>query len=330
MTTLIKTLSHNTSDHKLAIQDHPAPTSPCESVGLHILEVYATSFTNGELLWPEVNELAQPVPGFDVAGKIMYAPESSHFKKGDPVYGYTHVTRPGAAREQQVALEAELALKPDILSWEEAATVPLSALTAWQALFEKAGIAPPSGPGADDEAAEQSPRVLITAASGGVGVWAVQLARLAGAYVVATCGPRNIDFVKDLGANEVLDYTITPVGAWTAEDRREREFDVVIDCKGGATLSEAWTCVKAGGFMNSVAEPADDKRPNEGVADSVRSLWFIVEPHGSQLALISELIKQGRCRPVTDSVWAFDDWEKAFERLASGHARGKVVLRIKQ
>jgi len=95
-------------------------------------------------------------------------------------------------------------------------------------------------------------RVLVTAASGGVGVWTVQLAKLAGAYVVATCGTGNVDVVRGLGADEVLDYRKTDIAAWVAEDR-QREFDIVIDCVGKKVLEECWTVVKEGGILNRYA-----------------------------------------------------------------------------
>lgn len=323
----IKTLLHKKTDHSLSLQDHPAPSTTYEGNDKFLLlEVNATALTSGELLWPEVNELAYPIPGMDVAGTILTTPASSRFKTGDRVYGYTAVVRPGAAREQQIALESELALMPEALSWDEAATMPLSALTAWQVLFDHAGLRLQSQ---QTGSPDSRTRVLVTAASGSVGVWAVQLAHLAGAYVVATCGPKNVDLVKSLGADEVLDYTKTSLSTWAAEDSG-RAFDVVIDCKGGAILTEAWKCVKSKGFFNSVAEPPEDLKPATGVAPDVRSKWFIVEPNGGQLAEISKLVEEGKCKAVVDSSWGLGEWQKALERLNSGHARGKVVLRVKQ
>lgn len=315
----IRTLLHNTKTHELSLTSLPAPSDP----QLILLKVHTTSLTSGELLWTEALHPDTPVPGFDVAGTVISAPSNSKFKLGDSVYALTSFSRAGAARELQLALETELALKPASLSWEEAASVPLSALTAWQCLFVHGGLKEPN----EDEAAK-GVRVLITAASGGVGVWVVQLARLAGAYVVATCGPSNVKFVHGLGADEVLDYSKTNLKEWVAEDLENRRFDVVIDCKGGDVLEEAWTAVKSGGFFDSVAEPVDKAKPTKGVADGIRTKWFIVEQDGEQLAKISSLIETGKVKAVLDSVFALDDWEKAFERLNGGHARGKVVLKI--
>lgn len=321
----IKTLLHNTKTHSLSLESHPAPsTNSLAQSPYHLIQVRATSLTNGELLWLEPNSLESPVPGFDVAGTVVSSPPGSKFKAGDEVYALTAFSRQGAAREQQIALEEELALKPRSLSWEEAATVPLSALTAWQALFVHGGLDAIS-----DSASKynRKKRVLVTAASGGVGVWVVQLAHLAGAFVVATCGPRNVDFVEALGADEVLDYTKTNLADWIQEDD-SRKFDFVIDCKGGDTLTEAWKAVKPNGFLNSVAQPSEAKKPDGGVAEGVRTLWFIVEPNGEQLERITDLINSGKCEAIADSVWKLEDWKQAFERLGSGHARGKVVLKM--
>ncbi|KAF2095620.1 NAD(P)-binding protein [Rhizodiscina lignyota] len=290
----------------------------------NLISVRATSLTSGELFWPEPNSLEFPIPGFDMAGVVISPASRSEFKTGDEVYALTSFSRAGAAREQQIALDAELALKPKSLSWEEAATVPLSALTASQALFVYAGL---SALPQDNEKDGEKKRVLVTAASGGVGVWAVQFASRAGAFVVATCGPSNIDFVKELGAHEVLDYTNTNLSQWVQEDD-SRRFDIVIDCKGGDTLAEAWTVVKPSGFLNSVAQPAETKKPATGVAEGVRTHWFIVDPDGGQLELVSNLIESGKCKAIVDSIWSLDDWREAFQRLDSGHARGKVVLKV--
>ena len=323
--TNIKTLIHDSKSHTLSLTTHPAPLTAVPSEPeFHLLKVQTTALTNGELLWSELSSLEYPVPGFDVAGTVVSAPVESRFKAGDDVYALTSFSRAGAAREQQVALESELALKPRSLSWEDAATVPLSALTAWQALFVHGGLEDISEA---IVASSEKKRVLVTAASGGVGVWAVQLAKRAGAFVVAVCGPKNVGLSKELGADEVLDYTKTALSDWVGQDE-SRKFDVVIDCKGGDTLTDAWKAVKPNGFLDSVAMPAETKKPSDGIADGVRSHWFIVEPNGQQLAHITDLIDSKKCKAVLDSVWKLDDWEKAFERVDSGHARGKVVLKV--
>jgi NADPH:quinone reductase-like Zn-dependent oxidoreductase len=228
-----------------------------------------------------------------------------------------------------VAETSELARIPDNLSWEEAATVPISALTAWQALFVHAGLNPPttSKNGGNYGGTNATKRILITAAAGGVGLWAVQLARLAGVgYIVGTCGTDNVDFVRSLGAHEVVDYKkVTDLASIVSDETSK--FDLVLDCVGGTTLDQAWHCARVDdGMVISVAQPAEPKRP--AGAERVATTWFIVVADPEQLTALAKLLEDGSCKTFVDSVYALEDYEKAFSKLHSGHLRGKVVLRI--
>lgn len=312
--------------------NHPAPT-PSSHPTCYLVAPKATALTRSELTWPEPKEPSSPVPGLDLAGTILSVPTSPDsaphkFKPGDEVYALTTFTWKGNARDVSVAHEAELALRPSDISWEEAASVPLSALSAWQGLFIHGGLKAP-GRG-QEEGANKGKRVLITAASGGVGIWAVQLAHLSGAEVVGTCGTSNVDFVKGLGADTVLDYRSVNLLDWVSHDRATRGFDIVLDCIGGTTLSDAWRCAREGGKVISVAEPPDPKKPGDGVVDGVQGVWFIVEPSGAQLGEVTALLEEGKCRAVVDSVYELEEYEEAFARLEGGHARGKVVLRVSE
>lgn len=321
MRALIRTKPDNTLFLDLS---HPEPTI-ADSPDCYIIQTKTVALTRGELTWPEPLEPGTPVPGYDFAGVVIAAPNALRdkaFLPGSEVYGFTFpFNRKGNAREITVADEEGIRLKPKTLSWEEAASVPLSALTAWQGLFVHGRLSPP---GTSSNAGK---RVLVTAASGGVGVWAVQLARQAGIEVVGTCGPSNLGFVLSLGADTVLDYTKTDLVVGVGEDRK-RSFDVVLDCIGGQTLTEAWKLVKKNGIVISVAEPPDPKRPESGVAEGVKGVWFIVEADRGQLGRITELIEQGKCKCQVDRVYELEEWREAFERLEEGHARGKVVLRM--
>ncbi|KAF2500401.1 NAD(P)-binding protein [Lophium mytilinum] len=293
----------------------------------HLIRTHATALTSGELRWPEPLLPTTPIPGYDLAGTIVSTPSHSKFKPGDEVYALTSFSRQGNAREYSVALEEELALRPKNVEWEEAASVPLSALSAWQGLFVHAGLKVPGLQPDAKEAGKKQARVLVTAAAGGVGVWGVQLAHAAGAEVMGTCGRANVEFVKGLGADEVVDYAQIGLKQWVG-GKEERKFDVILDCVGGQTLTDAWTCVREYGIIISVAEPPEGKKPGEGVSAGVRQAFFIVDPHGSQLAQITSLIEEGICKGVVDSAWALGDWENAFQKLSDGHARGKVVLKL--
>jgi NADPH:quinone reductase-like Zn-dependent oxidoreductase len=202
----------------------------------------------------------------------------------------------------------------------QAAAVPVSAQTAWQILLEHAVSV---GGEVDWETAGKfwrGKRLLVTAASGGVGMWVVQLGRLLGAEVVGTCGGGNLDFVRSLGA-EALDYRIVDLRGW-AEDR---EVDVVVDCVGGRALGDAWWTVKEGGVVLSIYQPPLMVKP-EGFERVVRDVFFVMGPFGRQLGEISRLIEGGKCRGMVDSVWPLEQFEEAFKRLDGGHAKGKIVF----
>ena len=202
--------------------------------------------------------------------------------------------------------------------------MPLSAITAWQALFVHGGFT--MGTGLDEVEANKGKRVLVTAAAGGVGVWLVQLARIAGLEVVAQVGSEENDrFVRELGAVETVNYRTTSLRDWAVAGKL---VDVVVDLVGGKTLEDAWFCVKDGGALVSIFEPPEERRSAELMGKDVRNLFFIMKPDGEQLGQISGLLSQGRCRPVVDSVWELEEYEKAFERLDGGHAKGKVVVKV--
>ncbi|KAL8791097.1 MAG: hypothetical protein Q9213_000304 [Squamulea squamosa] len=294
----------------------------------HIIHVKAIALCARELEWPFLfpgalfsdNPEQQIIPGYDVTGIVMTAPDASPFQPGDEVYARTYPARPGNYREYSVGRTSEMALKPEKLSWTDAASVPMSAVTAWQALFEHAGVH-----GSDDPVSKGK-RILVTAAAGGCGVWLVQLGRIAGLEVIAQIGsPQNDHFIRELGAAETVNYKTTSLKEWA--DMNE-PVDVVVDCLGGRTLEEAWYCVKDHGSLISIVEPPEGKKPEGLTAKEVRNEFFIMYPSGQQLEGISKLINEGRCQAIVDSVWAFEDFERAFERLDEGHARGKVVVRI--
>jgi len=316
-----KALVHDPRANTLAIQELPVPNRSSSSSD-HLLRVHAVALTNGELSWPEPATLTHPIPGYEVSGTVVTAPASSPLQPGTEVYARTAFDREGNAREYSIAATAELSRKPSTLSWEEAATVPLSALTAWQALFVHGGFAAPAQGGGQGNAAK---RLLVTAASGGVGVFAIQLARLAGVgTIVGTCGPTNVGFVQALGADEVLDYrVVTDLSKWEGD-----KFDLVIDCVGGETLSQAWTCAKDGGIVMGIAMPPDLRKPAQGVGKNVQAVFFIVEADGKQLEQVTGLIETGKVRTVFDSAFPLDEFEAAFAKVHSGHVRGKVVLQL--
>ncbi|KAJ5834082.1 Polyketide synthase enoylreductase [Penicillium robsamsonii] len=316
------------SSKTLTLTNTPLPT-PNHAQGEHIIQIKACSPCAGELLWPAnfpPSTARTLIPCPDMAGIVTSAPEDSPFQPGDEVYARTNYVRPGNACEYSIAVTAELAHKPRGLSWVQAAAVPVSAETAWQVLFVHA-LAGGNGEEIDMDAAKlawSGKRVLVTGASGGVGIWLVQLATLLGAEVVATCGPRNVEFVGSLGAKEVLDYRVVDLKEWA--QLPANKVDVVVDCVGGKALGDAWWTVKDGGVVLSISQPPLQVCPDDFKGESVRDLFFIMQPVRRQLEEISKLIEKGVCRGLVDSVWPLEQYEEAFKRLDGGHARGKIVF----
>ena len=309
------------------IHNNPVPT-PDFSANEHLIRVHSTAITNGELLWTKNFELPEPhasskvlVPCNAVAGTVVSAPPSSPFQPGTEVYARASYLRTGCARPYTILVTEEMAERPQSLSWAESAAVPMSAETAWQALFAHAGLEAKKGVGVKGK------RVFVTAASGGVGVWVVQLAKWAGAEVVGTCSTGNVEWVKSLGADEVIDHSKTDVKQWaTGEGKRA---DVVVDCIGRGALESAWWAVKEGGTVISIFQPPDERKP-KGAPKVGKSSFFVMYSDGAQLKEVSGLIAQGLGKPALDSVLALDDYEAAFAKVASGKTKGKVVLDLSE
>ncbi|KAH0566259.1 hypothetical protein GP486_000334 [Trichoglossum hirsutum] len=303
----------------------------------HLIRIHATAPCAGELFWaanyptvanPTGNKLLVPCPDF--SGVVVSAPPSSPFPSGTEVYARTSAERPGNAREYSIALTSELARKPKTLDWVRAASVPLSAITALQALFEHGELADWDVEKEERERRNGAKRVLITAASGGVGIWIVQLAKAAGVRdVVALCGTKNVEFVKSLGATEVVDYRTTNLREWVKQDEEGRKVDLVIDCVGGKTLEQCWDCVKDGATLLSISDVPEQRKPADSKAKDIRNYFFIMKPIGEQLEVVTGLLDKGVCKPVVDSVWDLEQYEEAFKKLDSGHARGKIILKIR-
>jgi NADPH:quinone reductase-like Zn-dependent oxidoreductase len=218
-----------------APQPHPGP-------GEVLVRVYATGIIANELKWDETYQTtagsprALPIPGRDLSGVVEeVGPGVTTLVKGSEVYAMLGYGRDGAEADYTLALLGELVPKPSTLDHVQAAAVPLSALTAWQALFGHAHLA-----------GGQS--VLIHGAAGGVGVFAVQLVHWAGAQVIATASARNRDFLRELGANEIIDYTTTRF------EEVVHDVDLVFDTVGGDTLQRSWQVIKPAGVLVSIVK----------------------------------------------------------------------------
>ncbi len=290
-----------------APQPHPGP-------GEVLVRVHATAVIAGELTWGVTYQTATgslnplPVPGRDLSGVVEeVGPGVTTLVKGSQVFGMLGYRRDGAGAEYAIALPGELAPEPGTLDHVQAASVPLSALTAWQAFFDQAHLA-----------AGQT--ILIHGGAGGVGVFAVQLAHWAGAKVIATASRRNHDLLRDLGADEVIDYTTMPF------EEAARGVDLVLDTVGGDTLQRSPEVIRPGGMLISIV---DDQPPDTITKENdVRFAYFVVEPDREELIQIGTLIDSGNLRPIVDTVYPLAQARQAYEQAEKGHTRGKIVLRV--
>ena len=308
----------------------PKPSHPSDM----LIKVKATCPCLGELDWaanfPQMFPPdREPVPGQDVAGIVVTAPPDSGFNPGDEVFGRVTAIRPGGCREYAVVRKEEMALKPKELGWVEGAATPLSALTAWQALFYQ-GTLRREGVYGDAQARRSNgaQRVFIAGAGTTVGSWAVQFAALAGAgAVIALCSGSGAERVKGFGATEIVDYTKTNAEAWVGEDN-QREVDLVVDCIGGVSMSHLWAAVKDGGTFVSIAGDPFAVKPEGNTKTLHKGGFFVVESLGMQLADLAGLVEAGKARPMVDGVFEFEQFAEAFDRVESRKAKGKVVIKV--
>jgi NADPH:quinone reductase-like Zn-dependent oxidoreductase len=264
-----------------------------------------------ELTWDESYQHADGtpripgVPGHEVSGVVeRMAPDVTDFRPGDEVYGLVDFLHDGAAADFAAVRAANLALKPVTIPHEQAAALPLSALTAWQALFEHARL-------------DVGQSVLIHGGAGGVGSLAVQLARWRGSRVLATVSASNAELVRSLGADEVIDYRTTRF------EERLRDIDVVLDTIGGETQERSWQVLRKGGVLVALVSPIP---PGVAEQHDVRGVFFIVSGSRKQLDQITGLVNAGKLRPVVSEVLPLARAREAFEHGAARHAPGKIVL----
>lgn len=247
------------------------------------------------------------VPGYDIAGVVeKTGAKIKKFKAGDSIYAYIGLKEGGGYAEYAVATEEEAAAKPKSLNYIEAAAVPVVAETAWQALIDTAKLS-----------AGQT--VLIHGGSGGVGSFAIQIAKARGAKVIATASTPNQNLLKELGADVTIDYTKTKF-----EDVA-KDVDVVLDSVGKDTLARSYGVVKKGGFIVSlVARP----EPAELDQHGIRGAGLDVKPNAQELAEIGKLIDEKKIKVIVSNVFPLADAAKAQVQADTGHTRGKIVLRV--
>lgn len=270
--------------------------------------------------------------GHDFAGQIIdVGSKVTKFKIGDLVYGRPGKDRIGTFAEYVSIHENEVSLKPSNLTMDEAAGIPLIGLTSWQTLHEVIQL-------------KQGQKILIHAGAGGVGTFAIQLAKQMGAYVATTTSESNFEFVQSLGVDEIIDY------------RKERfeqnlkDYDAVFDTVGGDTLIRSFQILKPGGLVASISGMPDKRFAIQSNLGWARTQLFSIlsrklvalaktyqaeyrysfmQPNGEQLNAIAQLIEQGKIKPVIDRIYSFDKTQEAIDYLEEGRAKGKVIVKIK-
>ena len=245
--------------------------------------------------------------GADVSGVVdSVGPGVTMFKVGDEVFGQIGLL--GGFAEYAVTAQTRLARKPKNLDHTVAASVPIPAMTAWQGLFREGGL-------------KAGQRVLIHGAAGGVGGFAVQFAHHTGAHVIATASAPNHDYVRGLGADELIDYRSAPF------ETKARDLDLVLDTQAGDTEERSWALIKRGGtLVSTVRTPSAERAKAAGVTGK----WVIGAPDakGQDLARIAELLETGVVKSTVQTVLPMDQAAKGLEMSKAGHTRGKIVLRI--
>jgi NADPH:quinone reductase-like Zn-dependent oxidoreductase len=256
--------------------------------------------------WKQRRGLAQTevpaVLGRDVSGTVERS-RADGFTEGDDVFG---MAASGGYAEYTTASAAAIAKKPDGLSHEQAAALPVAGMTAWQAVFDRGGL-------------EHGQTALIAGAAGGVGHLAVQFAKHAGARVIGTGSSRNRDFVLGLGADEYVDYTEQDVGEAVSA------VDVAFDTVGGDTTQALVPTLRDGGILVTIANAPPEEAAQ---ARGARAELLVMSPNAEQLARIAELVASGEVRVEISEVLPLTEVQRAHELSESGHTRGKIVLTV--
>jgi NADPH:quinone reductase-like Zn-dependent oxidoreductase len=296
-------------DERVILEEVPLPQIGAGEV---LVRVHATAVTPGELQWyPTLHTSngaprSQQILSHEFSGLIEeVAPDINGLEKGDAVYGLNNWFINGAAAEYCITTPAEMAPKPKSIDHSQAAVVPISGLTAWQGLFEHGKL-------------EAGQKVLIHGGAGGVGTFAIQLAAWKGALVVTTVSEANTEFVRGLGADEVIDYRNS------AFEEIVNDADVVLDLVGGETFMRSFKAIKKGGRVVTVATDAETSEKPE-----VKDAFFIVETKREQLIELARLIDAGKIRPIVGEVFPLERAAEAYFPVKKKGGPGKLVLRVK-
>lgn len=269
--------------------------------------------------------------GHDLAGIVVEIGRNvKQFKIGDKVYARPKNGRTGSLAQYIAVNEKDLAIMPKNLNFQFAASIPLVGLTSWQALFDVACM-------------QKGHRVFIQAGAGGIGTFAIQLAKHFGAYVITTTSTRNIEFVRSLGADEIIDYTKQDF------EKVLSNIDIVFDTLGGDSLYKSFQVLRKGGWVVSISGDPDARLAQDMNLNVFKKMilrfvgrkanklskkygvhyqFIFMKSSGQQLSQISQLIEQEKIKPVIDAEFSFSESQKAIEHLERGRSRGKVIVKI--
>jgi NADPH:quinone reductase-like Zn-dependent oxidoreductase len=283
----------------------PEPKEGEVLVRVHSAGVLPADWKLRQGLFKNVRTIQFPyIPGTAFAGVVVeVGAYVTTFKKGQQVFGRSTM---GTYAEYTIASQESLVLKPFSISFDEAATISGGAATAWQALMHDGGL-------------KAGKRVLIHGAAGGVGLYAVQFAKWKGAHVTGTASPTNVDFVRSLGAETVIDYTSASF------EQVVQDVDLVLDTVGGETLDRSWSVIKSGGTLISLLEqPSLEKAKERGIR--------AIKPNrlstSEDLKAIAQLIEEGIVKTAISKIFPFHEVRLAHEMSQIGHGRGRIVLHI--
>ncbi|MHA8064683.1 NADP-dependent oxidoreductase [Aquirufa aurantiipilula] len=329
------TINKYGKEEKFLQSEIPQPTAKDHEV---LIQIHATSINpldfklkNGEfkLFMPYRFPL---ILGHDLAGTIVeIGSKVSRFNIGDEVYSRPSDYHIGTFAEYIAVNENDIALKPKGISFEEAASFPLVALTAWQAMVEKAQL-------------KKGQKIFIQAGSGGVGTITIQLAKHLGASVATSTSAANMDLVKSLGADVIIDYKTQDF------ETILKDYDVVLNSQDEKTLEKSMRILKPGGKVISISGPPDPAYAQEFhlawwmkvimffISSKIRKQakklnveysFLFMKANGQQLAEISNLIESGAIRPVIDKIYPIDQLNEAMDYVSNGRTKGKVVVKVK-
>lgn len=300
--------AHSTTNEPVRFEDVPTPSPEAGQV---LIRVHAASVIAGDWklrdgYFGDLTEHMPFVMGFDVSGVIDSVGEGVEaFAAGDEVFGYLETA--GAFAEYAVALERNIAIKPAGVSHVDAAGAPVSALAAWYALVETAQL-------------KEGQTVFIQGGAGGVGHYAVQIAHALGATVYATASPRNHDFLREIGADTVIDYNTQRF------EEVVDDVDVVLDTIGGEVLERCYQVVKPGGYLASLVSPTDQAKLDQ---HGIRGAHLSTPADGARLAEVAKLMEAGTLRTHVSRFFELSEAAEAIALSKEGHTRGKIVIKVR-